>query len=274
MLLNLKTIHQPETLDAAVALLKDAHTFPLYGGAALQRHPRRDVEAVVDLGKLGLDYIRDSENSLRLGTMLTLERIRQLCLERAEQHPYLGGVAALLKEEMPETLRNTFTLGDLLLERDPQSPTWTGFLALGAVLKRVDVDMHYTAAAWLDAPEDVWRALIAHVRIPRGPQQAAVAYEKVSRTPADAPIVGAVAAMQVEVGGARHTALALCGVAATPVLQADVARVFDASGDVDRALDRLELDPPDDHWGSAEYRREMARVVARRALLRAANDVS
>jgi CO/xanthine dehydrogenase FAD-binding subunit len=38
---------------------------------------------------------------------------------------------------------------------------------------------------------------------------------------------------------------------------------------MDRALDSLELDPPDDYLGSREYRDEMARVVSRRALERA-----
>jgi len=228
---------------------------------------------VVDLDKLGLGDVRDSENALHLGTMLTLERVRKACLERADRHPLLGAVAAMLKEDMPETLRNTFTLGDLLLERDPQSPTWTLFLALGVVLKRLDVGMRYPAAAWLATSDDVWRMLVAHVEVPRGPQRASFAYEKVSRTPADAPIVGAVAVAEAR-GDGVHTSLALCGAAATPVAQPDVAQVFDETGDIDAALDKLELDPPDDHWGSRAYRTEMARVVARRALLRAADGVA
>ena len=50
---------------------------------------------------------------------------------------------------MPETLRNTYTVGDLLIERDPNSLTLTMLLALGAILKRVDVDLHFTMAAWI-----------------------------------------------------------------------------------------------------------------------------
>jgi carbon-monoxide dehydrogenase medium subunit len=273
MLLNLKTIHRPATVEEAAALVQQPGTYPLYGGAALQRNPRPEVEAAVDLSRLGLDYVRDSENSLRLGSMLTLEQARQACLERAAPHPRIGGIAAMLKEEMPETLRNTFTLGDLLVERDPQSPTLTLFLALGAILKRIDVDLHFTMSAWLAAEQDVARYLLAHVRVTRGPQRAAVAYEKVSRTPADKPIVGAVACAEA-VGDSElcRTALALCGVAPTPIPQPEVARVRDETGDLDAALDRLDLDPPGDHWGSREYRVEMARVVARRALARAVEE--
>ncbi|MBN1562384.1 MAG: xanthine dehydrogenase family protein subunit M, partial [Anaerolineae bacterium] len=63
--------------------------------------------------------------------------------------------------------------------------------------------------------------------------------------------------------------LALSGVAPTQLPQPRVTREWESSGDLDAALDMLNLDPPDDHWGSAAYRTEMARVVAKRALERA-----
>lgn len=275
MLFNLKTMHKPATVEEAAALLHQPATYPLYGGPALQRHPRpAEIEAAVDLGALGLDYVRDSENSLRMGSMLTLEQVRRACLERGDQHPKLAGIAAALREDLPETLRHTLRLGDLLMERDPQSLTLTTLLALGAVLKRADVAMHFTMAAWLAASEDSRRYLIAQMRLLSGPQRAAVAIEKVARTPADAPIVAAVA--YVEGNGAGkvcYSSLALCGVAATPVPQPEVVHVLDDTGDLDAALAQLRLDPPGDHWGSAEYRAEMARIVARRALTRAIEQI-
>jgi CO/xanthine dehydrogenase FAD-binding subunit len=272
MLLNLKTIHRPETLDEAIMLLRDPGTFPLYGGGALQRNPRPNVQAAVQLERLQLDYVRDSENSLRLGSMLTLEQVRQACDERAEAHPRLGAVGEALKMDFPETLRHTLTLGDLLVERNPQSWTLTLLLALGGVLKRLDVDMHFTMAAWLSVPDDVSRYLIAHMRLSRGSQQTAVAFEKVARTPADAPIVGAVAAAEAGEGGYTHTTLAVCGVAPMPIPQPAAARALDMQEDMDTVLDALRLNPTGDHWGSAEYRTEMARVVCRRALTRARAD--
>lgn len=273
MLLNLKTIHKPQTLEEAIALLAQPGTYPLYGGAALQRASNPAVEAAVSLDQLGLNDVRVSENSLRLGTMLTLEQVRQACTEQGIKRPRVAAIAAILAEELPETLRNTLTLGDLLVERDPQSMTLTLLLALSAVLKRLDVDMHLTAAAWLAVGGDIARCLIGQVRIPRGPEKAAVAHEKVSRTPADAPIVGVVACVEAHDSPPRYTTLALCGVAPTPVPQPDVARALDETGDIERALDQLKLDPPDDHWGSREYRAAMARVLSRRALLRASRDV-
>ena len=274
MLLNLKTIHKPDSLDDTRRMLAEPGTYPLYGGAALLRRSDPAVEAVVDLSRLELDYVRDTERSLRLGTMLTLEQVRQACLERADAHPRIGAIATLLAEEMPETLRNTLTLGDLLVERNPQSPTLTLFLALGGILRRIDVDMHFTMSAWLTAPTDVTHYLIAHIRIARGPRQAAVTYEKVARTPADAPIVAAVACVEAVDDEPKHrAALAVCGASPMPVPQRNVIEALYATGALDTALNELILDPPNDHWGSAEYRAAMARVLSRRALVRALEAV-
>ncbi len=270
MLLNLKTVHKPDTLAEAIALAQQPGTYPLYGGAALQRSANPNVTAGIDLSKLELDYVRDSKNSLRLGAMLTLEQARLACLERADEFPKLAGLAMVLKEEMPEAQRHTFMLGDLLMERNPQSPTLTALLALGGIIKRVDLEMRFTMAAWMLMQQEFQRWLLAQVRVTRGGTRCGVAYEKVSRTPADAPIVGAVAYVKRDDTGEHFQArLALTGAAPTPLPQPHVTRKWESSGDLGAALDALELDPPDDHWGSREYRIEMARVVARRALVRA-----
>jgi carbon-monoxide dehydrogenase medium subunit len=267
MLLNLKTIHKPATLEEAITQLATPGTYPLYGGVALQRSSNPAVEAAVNLEQLKLNFVKESDATLLLGSMLTLEQARKACLERAEKYPNMGTLAAILGLEMPEAQRNTMTIGDLLMERDPQSLTLTLFLALGVVLQRVDVAMHLTAAAWLLSKSDVTRYLISDIRVVYGAPQSAIAWEKVARTPADAPIVGVVVYVE---GDENHRpsycTLALCGVAPTPVRQPEVERVLIETGSIDAALDHLELDPPDDHWGSRDYRVEMARVVSRRAL--------
>jgi hypothetical protein len=68
----------------------------------------------------------------------------------------------------------------------------------------------------------------------------------VARTPADRPIVAAYA---VRDSADDEICVGLCGVGSTPVLHGDP------------------LSPPDDFKGSADYRRKMADVVVRRAVV-------
>lgn len=269
MLLNLKTVYEPQTLDEALQRLAEPGVYPLYGGVALQRSANPAVEAAIKLNRLGLDRVEESDDALTLGSMLSLEQARQACLD-AGSVPTLRALADTLRADQPETLRHTMTLGDLLVERDPQSLTLALLLALGATVRRVDKAMHLTVSSWLSAEEDLARCLIADISVPLGAAQAGVGVEKVARTPADAPIVAAVAYVELsEDDRPAYSTLALVGVADRAVRQNEVERVLDETGDIEQALGALAVDPPGDHWGSAEYRAEMARVTARRALLAA-----
>jgi len=275
MLLNLKTIYEPRTLDEALRHLAAPGVYPLYGGVALQRASNAAVEAVIKLDHLGLDRVEANEGALVFGSMLSLEQVRQACLERAAASPALRALAETLRADQPETLRHTMTLGDLLVERDPQSLTLALLLALGATIRRVDRAMLLTASAWLSADGDLARSLLADVSVPAGAAQAGVGIEKVARTPADAPIVAAVAYIELnEDDRPAYLALALVGVADYAVRQPEVERALEDTGEIERALDALAVDPGGDHWGSAEYRAEMARVTARRALAAAIAQAS
>jgi len=270
MLLNLKTLYEPQTLDEALRRLAEPGAYPLYGGVALQRSSAAAVEVAIKLDRLGLDRVEESDDALTFGSMLSLEQVRAACLEYADGAPTLRALAETLRADQPETLRHTMALGDLLVERDPQSLTLTLLLALGATIRRLDKPMHLTAASWLSAEENLARWLIADLSVPFGAARAGVGIEKVARTPADAPIVAAVAYIELnDDDRPGYSALALCGVADRPTRQHEVERVLDETGEVEQALAALAVDPPDDHWGSAEYRAEMARVTARRALMAA-----
>ena len=244
MLLNLKTVYEPETLDEALRRLAEPGVYPLYGGVALQRSGNLAVEAAVKLDRLGLDRVEEADEAVSFGSMLSLEQVRQACLERGTAMPTLRALADTLRADQPETLRHTMTLGDLLVERDPQSLKLALLLALGATVRRLDQAMHLTVASWLSAEEDLARCLIADVSVPLGETQAGVGIEKVSRTPADAPIVAAVAYVEMsDDDRPAYSSLALVGVADRAVRQDGVARALDETGDVERALEALAVDP-------------------------------
>jgi CO/xanthine dehydrogenase FAD-binding subunit len=259
MLIRVNTVHQPNTLDEARELINQ-QVRPLYGGVALHRESPGDVTAVVNLSNLGLDTHQIEGNTIELGSMLTLDDARQICLEL--DRPNTRFLAEMIRQEAPITLRNTMTLGDVLVERKANSVLLTALVALDATIQMIEDSV--AISDWL-AADDVRPVLITSVGVPPGTNQARHSYQKVSRTPADDPIVGAVA--YAENGTVR---VAMCGVEEHPILLNELSNVQQTS-EITRALEQLDLDPPGDHWGSSEYRLAMAKIMGRRVLERAIN---
>ena len=94
----------------------------------------------------------------------------------------------------------------------------------------------------------------------------------VSRTPADRPIVAAVACVSVRAGKVTKARLGLTGVWTQPVGAAEAAEVLCGETLTDEAIGRVatavekEVRPCENFLGSSEYRRAMAGVLTRRAL--------
>lgn len=267
MLANVNTIHSPESTDDAIHLLMETDVRPLYGGVALHREAPLDVQAVVDLSLLGIDQHRAFDTGYAFGGMMTLQAMLNACETMQERFPTAAFLIDIIKAEAPVNMRNTMTLGDLLIERRANSVLLTALVLFDA---QVDANgwprfIH----DWLSAPEvEVRNALITELALEQGHPHARTAFEKVSRTPKDSPIVGAMAYIQRdEADKIVDARLAMCGVAAYPIPLAEVdEELIATNGDLEAALHKLAVSPPADHWGSSEYRAEMARVLAKRVL--------
>lgn len=263
MLKRVNTVHQPNNIDEAERLV-NAETRPLYGGVALHREAPGHVTAVVNLDNLGLDQGRVADGQIVLGSMMSLEDARQACVKIGEELPNANLLAEMIRQEAPLTLRNTMTIGDILIERKSNSVILTALTALSATVqfKANGVNLE----DWLAADdENVRPALITEIHIPKGSTAAKHAYQKVARTPADEPIVAAVA--YVEPG--ESIRVALCGVDSHPVTIDSVTDAISQNGaNLHEALEALDVNPVGDHWGSVEYRTAMGCLMAHRVLER------
>src|SRR5574341_1847183 len=192
MLYNVREYHRPTDLAEALRLLRrtDIKTIALAGGVSVVGEGTSDIEAVVDLDGLNLDFVDITDESIRLGATVRLQRV-------VDQLTYVGsGVLAEAARRMAGlNLRNAATLGGALAGGDADSP-------LGVVLAVLDVrltlyDEQEHIERWVDlatrASRDWARgALITAVSFDYS-DRFAMAYEQVARTPADYPIVCAAA---------------------------------------------------------------------------------
>ncbi|MSQ23971.1 MAG: xanthine dehydrogenase family protein subunit M [Chloroflexi bacterium] len=224
-----------------------------------------------------LDFITRRNGSLAIGALTrhhTVERsgeVRQYIPLLAEALPLIGD---------PQ-VRNRGTIGGSLAHADPVGEIPTVASCLGAIMvvqgpngKREipasEFFVTYLTTA-LDAEE-----LLTEVIFPILPANTGVCFKELVRRQGDFAIVAAAAAVQLGADGACTAArLALAGVMPTP-LNADAAASMlvgqkPTAQIIEQAAQAacVGIDPESDVIASADYRRAMAPVFARRALTEA-----
>jgi putative selenate reductase FAD-binding subunit len=231
---------RPRTLDEALALAARADAVVLGGGTAVNAHPGRTPVVAVDLQALDLDGIRLDAHRLRLGATTRLQ-------ELVDSDLVPDVLRELARLEAPSTIRNAATVGGTIGRASPESPLLTGLLAYGASVSvaRVGASAEHPLDVILDDRHLLDGSIITHVTVPLGGHAAA---HRTARTPADSPIVMAVACH--DANGAVQVAVS--GVESRPVL-------------VDRGRPG-ELGATGDFRGSSAYRSHLASVLVARAL--------
>lgn len=280
--------HAPTSIDEALALLAEHgdEAKPLAGGQSLvplMNFRLARPAHLVDLNRVAeLAYIRSEDGAVRIGAMTRQREIERSTLT-AERWPLL---TAATRHIGHVHIRNRGTVGGSLAHADPAAELPAVMLVLNAeVLARSSRGertltaqdffiSHYATAL---EPDE----LLTEVRIPNLPPQTGWAFEELSRRHGDFALVGVAALVTLDPGGSIHEArLAFAGGGPTPI-RASGAEAILAGQRPNEALFReagerasSELDPDSDVHASAEYRREIAAVLTRRALARAAAGLS
>ena len=275
--------HRPATLDEAVALLArhgDAAKV-LSGGMSLLpvlKLRLGSVAHLVDIGRIpGLEYTKEEGGVLKIGGAT-----RQATLERSEligaKYPILRDAVALIADPL---VRNRATVGGNLANGDPGNDLPAIMIALGATLvargpkgeRAIPANQFYKGIySTALAPDEI----LTEVRVPIPPPRSGGAYLKLKRKVGD--YAAAAAAVQVTLdakGAIERAGLALTNAGPTPVEVADAAKYLvgktlddNVVGEAAR-LAAAKSAPSADQRGSVEYKREMARVLAGRALRKA-----
>jgi carbon-monoxide dehydrogenase medium subunit len=275
--------HAPASVTEAIALLSrfGESAKVISGGQSLLPLLKLRLgaaEHLVDIGRIpGLEYLREEGGFLLIGG-----RTRESVLERSEivqaRFPILLDTARVIADPL---VRNRATVGGNLAHGDPANDHPATMLALRATVvaqgpngeRTIPIDRFFTGlfSTALAADE-----ILTEIRIPVPPNRSGGAYMKLERKVGD--YATAAAAAQVTLDGAgnfTHVGLALTNAGPVPgrssaaedVLlgkRADDATIAEAAR---RAAEAAS--PTADRRGSVEYKREMARVLAARALKKA-----
>ena len=273
----------PRTLDEAIALLQklgpDAKL--LSGGQSLVPMMKLRLvspEYIVDINRIpGLDYISESDGHLKIGALA-----REHQLESSEtvktKFPILADTAKVIADPL---VRSQATVCGNLAHGDPANDHPATMLALGATIvatgpggqRQIPIEDFFPGLFTTALePEEI----LTEIRVPVPPPKSGGAYLKLERKVGDFATAGV--AVQIELddaGVCTRAGLGLTNVGMTPI-KAKQAESFLTGKKLDDAtiqeaakLAASESQPMDDIRGSADYKRDLVRVLTVRALTRA-----
>ena len=272
----------PTTLEEALnALSKHGDDAKIIAGGQsllpVLRMRLNAPEMVIDLGKIDeLRGIRDDGDAIVIGAMTPHAVVGSDPL--VEQHALL--IHKAIEHLADAQIRHRGTFGGALAHADPAGDLGAPTLALGAEFVIAGLGGIHTVAAdefFVDLFETAIGEdeILTEVRIPKHTGWGAH-YEKFVRVAHQWPIVAVAAAVRAEGGTIAEARVGLTNMGSTPLRARGVEEALagqPATSEAVRAAAERATEgtnPPSDLNGDADYRRHLAGVLTRRAVLTAA----
>src|SRR5262245_25530341 len=277
----------PQTLDEAVSLLsKNPDAKILSGGQSLIPYMKLRFltpATLIDINRIpNLDYIKEADGSLRIGAL-----VREADLEKSDvikkKYPIVLDTTEVIADPL---VRNRATICGNVAHADPANDHPATMIALNAQFVAKGPKGQRTIAAQdfftglfttaLEADE-----ILTEIRIPTPPQRSGGAYIKLERKVGDFAIAAVAAQLTLDSSGnCSYAGIGLTNAGLTPV-KARKAEQFLSGKKPDEKniaeapkLAAEESEPRTDFRGPEEYKRDMVRVLAARALRRAVERAS
>jgi carbon-monoxide dehydrogenase medium subunit len=255
------------TVDEAISLLGSSEDAKILAGghsllpAMKLRIARPSI--LVDIGRISdLSYVREDGGTLAIGALT-----RHHDVANSDVLARLCPIVAFAAEGIGDPqVRHMGTIGGSVAHGDPAGDMPSVLLALEAEFVAQGPDGTRTIAA-TDFFTSLFETALAptevltEIRVPTSTQ--GWSYLKFNRRAIDWALVGVAA---VRSNGGVHVGLTNMGL--TPIRAAGVEEAVAGGSDPAAASERADegTSPPSDAFGSADYRREIVKVLVRRAL--------
>ena len=271
----------PSSVEEALSALSQSDDAKVIAGGQsllpVLRMRLNAPELLVDIGGIDtLKEIRDDGDAIVIGAMAPYYEI----LANDAIKSSLGLLHKAITEVADPQIRHRGTLGGALVHADPAGDCGAPILALDAELVIAGQGGERTVAA-ADFFEDLFTTavgedeILTHIRVPKYDGWGSH-YEKFVRVAHQWPIVAVAAAVKTDGGTISEARIGLVNMGNTALRasateQALVGQEATADG-VRAACDQAAegTNPPSDLNGDADYRRHLATVLTRRAVVAAA----
>jgi aerobic carbon-monoxide dehydrogenase medium subunit len=271
--------HQAKSLDAALALLErhgdDGKL--LAGGQSLipaMRFRLATPAHLIDISGLAeLRYIREKDGVLAIGALT-----RETALEEegivAARYPLLFDTAVVIADPL---VRNRATVGGNLAHADPANDHPATMLAYNAQLiarsksgeRSIGID-DFFKGLFENALQP--GEILTEIRIPKPAAHSGGAYLKMERKVGDYAISGVAVQLTLAGDTIQRAQVGLTNVSPTPMRARNAERALEGQAPTDDVLEAAglaaaeECDPSSDLRGSSDYKRDLTRVLVKRAI--------
>ncbi len=270
----------PKSLAEAIALLQKhgADAKLLAGGQSLIPLMKLRMAApkhVIDInGIRDLAYIRESDGYLTIGALTREADLDASDLVR-KKYPIIADTAAVIGDPL---VRNLATVGGNLAHADPANDHPATMLALGTEVvavgpkgsRKIPLTGFFTGLFTTALQPD---EILTELRIPSPPPRSGGAYLKVERKVGDFAAAAVAAQVTLDANNiVQRAGIGLTNVGQTPIkaVRAEKALIGKAADEkiIEEAarIASTEAEPSDDLRGSADYKRNLVRVLTARAL--------
>ena len=281
MLRQLEEFYSPETLMDALRKKAEYQgaAAPIAGGTDLVREAPPGIRCLIDITRLGLNYIEERSGNVHVGATTTMQEIATSPLLASVAN---GMLCTSTCEGWPRQIRNVATIGGNLVNAGPFADTPPALLALDATAVVADcegereiplceffVDYRQTA---------VGNGILKEVVVPRQRGRRG-AYLRYALNPIDIALVNAAVAVELVEGVCTHARIALGAMGRTcrRITEAEESLLHRplSPENIAQAVDLVVefVEPVLDYRASAESRREASGVLVRRALNQVAHPL-
>ena len=263
----------PTSLQETLQLIADGERKILAGGMSLipmMKLRLATPEQVVDLGRVpGLNHIVESGGMISIGATATHHDIETSSVIRA-RCPLLVEAASNIGDVQ---VRNRGTIGGSIAHADPAADYPATLLALEAQVRLASAKAERTVAAadfFMDAFTTALEPgeIVVEVVVPAEESNEGYRYEKAPHPASGFAIVGVSARIKKSGAKISMARIGVTGMGAHAFRATEAERLLESGATVDQAVATVGegVEANADLYASAEYRKHLARVRAKRAI--------
>jgi carbon-monoxide dehydrogenase medium subunit len=272
----------PTTLNEAVSLLSQQKGAKiLAGGQSLipaMKLRLAGPEVLIDINRVaGMDYVKEEGGFLVIGAMTREASLDESALIH-QKYPLLADTAAVIADPL---VRNMATVGGNLAHADPANDHPATMLAFGAQVvavgpkgeRTIPIDDFFVGLFENSLAKD---EILREIRIPAPQAGSGGAYIKMERKVGDYAVGGVAVYLTMNGNTCQSARIGLTNVASTPMRAKNAEAALTGKSLDDAAIKAAgtaagaECDPSSDLRGSADYKRDIIRILTMRAIRKAA----